>query len=172
MSEHSVALLSVLYNFSSRCRSIKGASREGEDIKFLNQLLHFTPKAYEGRLLYFGRLPYKVSIIRVPVYIEKEHERNRYTCTSISLYMYKYADKKGSIAMLAVKRSPGVTSEVKLRNPLHDHIYVQVKKRKNFTWALKPRADSTNNNNLFFSFNQNSKTARGISVAPHNGLNS
>ena len=33
--------------------------------------------------------------------------------------MYKYTDKNGSVAMLAVKRSAGVTPEVNLRDLLH-----------------------------------------------------
>ena len=33
--------------------------------------------------------------------------------------MYKYVDQKSSAAILAIKRSAGVTPEVNLRNPLH-----------------------------------------------------
>ena len=35
------------------------------------------------------------------------------------VYIYKYIDQKGSVAMLAVKRSVGVAPEMNLRNPLH-----------------------------------------------------
>ena len=37
----------------------------------------------------------------------------------LSPTLYKYMDQKGSLAMLATKRSAGVASEVNLRNPLH-----------------------------------------------------
>ena len=33
--------------------------------------------------------------------------------------MYKYVDQKGSAAMLAIKRSAGVTTELNLRSLLH-----------------------------------------------------
>ena len=45
--------------------------------------------------------------------------------------MCKYVDQTGSAAMLATKRSAGVTPEVNLRNPLHA--------TERATLALKPR---------------------------------
>ena len=35
------------------------------------------------------------------------------------MLMYKYVDKKGSAAMLAIKSSAGITSKVNLRDPFH-----------------------------------------------------
>ena len=35
------------------------------------------------------------------------------------MYVYKYLDQKGSIAVLAIKRSVDVVPEVNLNNPLH-----------------------------------------------------
>ena len=65
-------------------------------------------------------------------------------------------DQKGSAAMLATKKSVGVTPEMNLRKPLHAQVIKHANKGPTLT--LKPRAD----------INKSPKT--GVSVAPQKGL--
>ena len=55
--------------------------------------------------------------------------------------------KKSSAAMLAIKRSAGVTPELNVRNPLH----VGKEASKGSTLALKPSADVTRSPNMGIS---------------------
>ena len=75
------------------------------------------------------------------------------------LYVYKYVDQKGSAAMLAIKRSEGVTPKVNLRNPLHVG-EEEYSASEESTLALKLNTDVTR------------KSKTGVSVSSQKGLRS
>ena len=62
--------------------------------------------------------------------------------------MYKYVDKKGQAAMLAVKRSADATPEVNLKSVLHIGEGVC----KGFILASKPKADVTRSPKEMFGY--------------------